>query len=343
MITDPTGIWLDRVLQPLDDKIWSVDGSALKVGGPILTPDLKRRRRHALALAGDRLTRSRANGVRLSATQSRRTRDRRSTARRKAPSSCARTRPGSPATAGSSATGDHAVRARVVQPLRRLRRTARARGRDAVAQTWCPAGATGRATASCGSAPWASAPTSSRDRAADGTGSLLRSGLQPARTGAAAADASRGGSRSRSRRRSLPTKVDPLERRARARSARGLVRRPAALRRVAAGGDEVCEARSGARRGRAGRVRSSGLRERERRPWQRRASAGRRMGALDATRSPAARRSWTTSSTAVLARVEVEDELLVRVARRAAEERRAVARVVDGAEDGRRRDRAGGS
>ena len=39
-IIDPTNIWLDRVLQPVVRKMWSVDGTAIRVGAPILTPDL---------------------------------------------------------------------------------------------------------------------------------------------------------------------------------------------------------------------------------------------------------------------------------------------------------------
>nr|MBA3375195.1 PQQ-like beta-propeller repeat protein [Actinomycetota bacterium] len=39
-IADPTGIWLTEFFNPSIRKIWSIDGSARLVGGPILTPDL---------------------------------------------------------------------------------------------------------------------------------------------------------------------------------------------------------------------------------------------------------------------------------------------------------------
>ncbi len=39
-ISDATGIWLTEFFNPSVRKIWSLDGSAEKVGGPILTPDL---------------------------------------------------------------------------------------------------------------------------------------------------------------------------------------------------------------------------------------------------------------------------------------------------------------
>ena len=39
-ITDATGIWLTEFFNPSVRKIWSLDGSARAVGGPILTPDL---------------------------------------------------------------------------------------------------------------------------------------------------------------------------------------------------------------------------------------------------------------------------------------------------------------
>jgi hypothetical protein len=39
-ITDATGIWLTEFFNPSVRKMWSLDGSAQKVGGPILTPDL---------------------------------------------------------------------------------------------------------------------------------------------------------------------------------------------------------------------------------------------------------------------------------------------------------------
>jgi hypothetical protein len=39
-IADPTGIWLTEFFNPSVRKMWSLDGSAQYVGGPILTPDL---------------------------------------------------------------------------------------------------------------------------------------------------------------------------------------------------------------------------------------------------------------------------------------------------------------
>ena len=39
-ISDATGIWLTEFFNPSLRKMWSLDGSAQKVGGPILTPDL---------------------------------------------------------------------------------------------------------------------------------------------------------------------------------------------------------------------------------------------------------------------------------------------------------------
>jgi hypothetical protein len=39
-ISDPTGIWLTEFFNPSVRKIWSLDGTAQFVGGPILTPDL---------------------------------------------------------------------------------------------------------------------------------------------------------------------------------------------------------------------------------------------------------------------------------------------------------------
>ncbi len=39
-ISDPTNIWLTEFFNPSIRKMWSLDGSAIHVGGPILTPDL---------------------------------------------------------------------------------------------------------------------------------------------------------------------------------------------------------------------------------------------------------------------------------------------------------------
>ena len=39
-ITDPTNIWLTEFFNPSVKKMWSLDGSAIRVGSPILTPDL---------------------------------------------------------------------------------------------------------------------------------------------------------------------------------------------------------------------------------------------------------------------------------------------------------------
>jgi hypothetical protein len=39
-INDPTNIWLTEFFNPSVRKIWSLDGTAREVGGPILTPDL---------------------------------------------------------------------------------------------------------------------------------------------------------------------------------------------------------------------------------------------------------------------------------------------------------------
>ena len=39
-ITDATNIWLTEFFNPSVQKMWSLDGTAIKVGGPILTPDL---------------------------------------------------------------------------------------------------------------------------------------------------------------------------------------------------------------------------------------------------------------------------------------------------------------
>jgi hypothetical protein len=40
-IQDATGIWLTEFFNPSVQKVWSLDGSAVNVGGPILTPDLE--------------------------------------------------------------------------------------------------------------------------------------------------------------------------------------------------------------------------------------------------------------------------------------------------------------
>ena len=39
-ISDPTDIWLTEFFNPSVRKMWSLDGTARAVGGPILTPDL---------------------------------------------------------------------------------------------------------------------------------------------------------------------------------------------------------------------------------------------------------------------------------------------------------------
>ncbi len=39
-ITDATNIWLTEFFNPSVQRMWSLDGTAIKVGGPILTPDL---------------------------------------------------------------------------------------------------------------------------------------------------------------------------------------------------------------------------------------------------------------------------------------------------------------
>ena len=60
-ITDPTGIWETEFFNRSIQKMWSLDGTAIRVGGPILTPDLKAQNgtltpnpgtRYALALNG---------------------------------------------------------------------------------------------------------------------------------------------------------------------------------------------------------------------------------------------------------------------------------------------------
>jgi hypothetical protein len=38
--TTPTSVWLTEFFNPSIEKMWSLDGSAINVGGPILTPDL---------------------------------------------------------------------------------------------------------------------------------------------------------------------------------------------------------------------------------------------------------------------------------------------------------------
>lgn len=40
-ISDPTGIWLTEFFNPSVRKLWSLDGTAIKAGSPILTPDLQ--------------------------------------------------------------------------------------------------------------------------------------------------------------------------------------------------------------------------------------------------------------------------------------------------------------
>jgi hypothetical protein len=40
-ITDPTNVWLTEFFNPSIRRMWSLDGSAQNVGGPILTPDLE--------------------------------------------------------------------------------------------------------------------------------------------------------------------------------------------------------------------------------------------------------------------------------------------------------------
>jgi hypothetical protein len=40
-ITDATNIWLTEFFNPAVKKMWSLDGTAQEVGGPILTPDLE--------------------------------------------------------------------------------------------------------------------------------------------------------------------------------------------------------------------------------------------------------------------------------------------------------------
>ena len=40
-ITDPTGIWETEIFNRSIRKMWSLDGTAIRVGSPILTPDLK--------------------------------------------------------------------------------------------------------------------------------------------------------------------------------------------------------------------------------------------------------------------------------------------------------------
>ena len=39
-ITDPTGIWETEFFNKSIRKMWSIDGTAARVGGPVLTPDL---------------------------------------------------------------------------------------------------------------------------------------------------------------------------------------------------------------------------------------------------------------------------------------------------------------
>ena len=63
-ISDPTNIWLTEFFNPSVQKMWSLDGTAIDVGGPILTPDLNAvdgtltptpETRYALAVNGVRL------------------------------------------------------------------------------------------------------------------------------------------------------------------------------------------------------------------------------------------------------------------------------------------------
>jgi hypothetical protein len=64
-ITDPTGIWLTEFFNRSVRKIWSLDGSAINAGAPVLTPDLgatdgtltpSPETRYALALNGVELS-----------------------------------------------------------------------------------------------------------------------------------------------------------------------------------------------------------------------------------------------------------------------------------------------
>ena len=137
----------------------------------------------------------------------------------------------------------------------------------------------------------------------------------------------------------VPKEIDPSSSEARELGAvdrRGRV--PAALQPLTGRGDEVREAPA-EREACEWTAALERLRGCEDRPWQ-------RHGLRDEERSQLDRREAGCPEIlddvvdAVLPRVEVEDHLLVRVLSRAAEEHRAITRVVDGAEDGRRRDRA---
>ena len=104
-ISDPTNIWLTEFFNPSVRKMWSLDGTAIRVGAPILTPDLDATdgtltplARHRLRACGER---RRASGARRRAAAERRP----LSARRKAASSSRRRWSAASRTGGSSAPG----------------------------------------------------------------------------------------------------------------------------------------------------------------------------------------------------------------------------------------------
>ncbi len=75
-ISDPTNIWLTEFFNPSVQKMWSLDGTAIDVGGPILTPDLNAVDGTLTPVAGNevrpRRERRQAAGARRRAAQGRR-------------------------------------------------------------------------------------------------------------------------------------------------------------------------------------------------------------------------------------------------------------------------------
>ena len=237
--------------------------------------------------------------------------------------------------------GDATVPARAaLQPLRRLRRRDGQGGRDALPRDVLP-----RGRAAAGDRPRAdrrardAAPTSSRRSRARPP--PRRSTSRPAarERSSSPRPTARGASRSRSRPSCRRRSIRRAPAASAARSGRGCRSTSCRASRGTAATTYVNRARSASRA--SGPVRSAAFSRPTAGPGSRRV-CGTKNGRSSTRAKPASWSSATTSSTAVLARVEVEHELPLREPRHPREERATVARVVDRAEDRRRRDRAGG-
>ena len=335
-------IWLTEFFNPSVRKMWSLDGSAIKVGSPILTPDLNAVDGTLTPVPGTEYALA-VNGVELQAPVVDQRKD-----------AVLYRIDGGPLKLEEALIGresDGWMIGSTAEPG--VARASYTRydvsddepGLAVVRLTrlgWCPdpsARTTGKATVRIG--PVGIGPDKQpRIEHVTETRHVRRTRLSRKRRHAQPAErpVAHGDRRSRRRscrRTSIPSKSDNRPPRCGHRARRV----PAALSAASATRRRVGEARRGARAGRAGRSARAPWPRREPGPGARR-SAERRTVAARSSEKPAPRRSASTSSTRYWRGLRSKTSFFCVYPATRPKNARAVARVVDRAEDRRRRDRA---